>query len=98
MTTGYLKDISHLKEMVYRKDCSNFDEQQFYEVQYFDSQLNVEPEVLTLLNSKLSNLKEQYERQTRDLVRKVIALDHIQEQLKEQKNLSSALENKEGDL
>lgn len=34
MTKGYMKDITHMKEMIFRK--KNKDQLDFFEVQYFD--------------------------------------------------------------
>ena len=54
MTSGYLKDVQHMKEMIYRN--KGVEEIQFYEVQYFDMNLIVEDNVRLLLNDKLANL------------------------------------------
>ena len=56
LTTGYLKDIHHLREMVFRKDFV-LDDHEFYEVQYLDTTLVLDPNLREILNEKLASLK-----------------------------------------
>ncbi len=80
LTTGYLKDVQHLREMVFRS--SNFDEHEFYEVQYFDISSTLDEQTAAILNSKIKTLKMAYEEKTRSLVKKLVALSEYSNELK----------------
>ncbi|KAM3134790.1 hypothetical protein pb186bvf_013115 [Paramecium bursaria] len=58
ITTGYSKDVQHMKELLYRKDNNK---QDIFEVQYFDETDGLDQEQIQMLNKKLEILKAQAE-------------------------------------
>ncbi|KAL4426339.1 hypothetical protein ABPG74_006277 [Tetrahymena malaccensis] len=88
LTTGYIKDLTHMKEMIFRKQ--NIDEIEFYEVQYFDGTSNLDEKTRLALNDKLKTLKQNFEMKTREYVKKIFFLSTEHEKLKKQYNQIAA--------
>lgn len=63
LTTGYLKDLQIMRDQMHR---SNQEETEYYEVQYFNLTEVDEPKYRDLLNTRMADLKSQYEHITRE--------------------------------
>ncbi|KAL4435079.1 hypothetical protein ABPG74_003572 [Tetrahymena malaccensis] len=85
LTTGYVKDIQHMKEMLFRQ--ANLEDLEFYEVQYFDSSSIIDEKTRLILNDKLKDLKIQFDKKTQDLIKKIIVLSNEVERLKKLANV-----------
>ncbi|CAD8088080.1 unnamed protein product [Paramecium sonneborni] len=58
MTQGYLKDVQHMKELLFRKNDQQLN---IFEVQYFDSKEGFSEEQTNLLNQKIKGIQQQFE-------------------------------------
>ena len=70
LTMGYMKDMSHIKEMSYKK----LELEDVYEVKYFDELNVLDPTQRDILNEKLRSLKQDFEYKT------VVMKDQIKKQ------------------
>ena len=57
MTTGFMKDIHHLKELILKKELC-VEENEFYEVEYFDATLGLDEDTKEILNNRIKELKD----------------------------------------
>lgn len=57
-----------MRDQMFRSNIN--EDEEFYEVKYFDNSDIDDPRYLQLLNAKISDLKSQYEKRTLELVTK----------------------------
>ncbi|CAD8164709.1 unnamed protein product [Paramecium pentaurelia] len=68
MTQGYLKDVQHMKELLFRKNDQQLN---IFEVQYFDSKEGFTEEQTNLLNQKIKSMQQQFEHKYLELTQTI---------------------------
>ncbi len=84
MTFGYFKDVSHLKEMVTK--AYNQELEEFYEVEFFDTALGMDEKTKAIFNTKLQDIKRQFEIKTKTLMSKLIIVSQELDKYKKQES------------
>ncbi|CAD8075412.1 unnamed protein product [Paramecium sonneborni] len=77
MTQGYLKDVQHMKELLFRRNVQSLN---IFEVQYFDSKEGFTDEQTNLLNQKIKGMQQQFEHKYLELTQTIqhISLENKQ--------------------